>query len=114
MGAWIRRTVIGGLVIATGGAATAALAYRGPDVDIATLTIGVTVVLVGGKVCTGALLYAAIRKPRLAADEAFELGYQMGEDKGYREGRRAGRPVVVSLDSPARREVAGARRAHHS
>ena len=63
--------------------------------------LGVMAVVVGV-----ASFYQLITRQRIArmnrpADEAYELGFQMGYDRGFIEGRKTVRPVVV----PMQREV---------
>ena len=54
--------------------------------------------LVIGVVFLGQL---ALSKCRIAVDEAYKLGFDVGMEKGFREGHKVGKPVVVDLTYPA-------------
>jgi hypothetical protein len=58
--------------------------------DVRLLHVGATVLLAA----VGWLLAVRHGKP---ASDAYEQGHQAGYDKGYCEGRRVARPVVVDL-----------------
>lgn len=54
--------------------------------------------LIIGSVMVG---QAILAKYRITVDEAYRLGFDVGHDKGFKEGRKAARPVVVDLKYPA-------------
>lgn len=53
-------------------------------------------ILVVGAVFIG----QAILSCRVTIDEAYKLGFDIGNEKGFSDGRRVGRPVVVDLPHP--------------
>lgn len=63
---------------------------------------GYLLVLVGVVVLVAAMLArcvtARLAKVNRPADAAFQEGYEMGYDRGWLEGHRKARPVVVGLD----------------
>lgn len=61
--------------------------------DLALMLIAVTAVIVGTILVAAAFL----AKPTSAENAAYNLGHDIGEAKGYREGRRCRRPTVVPI-----------------
>lgn len=56
---------------------------------------GVVLVVLGGQMLICDMLSAAIRQA--PGRQEFTRGFELGEHKGYEEGRRSVRPVVVPL-----------------
>lgn len=50
----------------------------------------------------------AVKRPTRDAMAAYDLGEQMGRDRGYEEGRRVARPVVVPMPPACPCRLAGA------
>lgn len=62
--------------------------------------LGVVVVILSGQLMVCDLVGSAIRQS--PDRQEFKRGFELGERKGFQEGRRAARPVVVPM--PARSE----------
>lgn len=100
---WARAAIAAGGIAAGAGAVLTALTYGG---DLYAVTVGVSSSIIGTGICATGVVCRSLRRPRVDVEAAFELGRQVGHDRGYWEGRRTARPVVVPLP---RRETHGLR-----
>lgn len=60
--------------------------------------VGFTVVLVSAMYGMTCKICQMLDKVNRAPDIAFNEGYEMGKDAGYKEGRQVGRPVSIIED----------------
>lgn len=100
---WIRGTCVAGGLLVGSGATMSVLSYGH---DIYLQMIGMTTLLCGTVAIAAGRVIRIVSRHQRSADEAFELGQQMGYEKGYCEGRRTARPVVVPMRG--RQGLAGA------
>jgi len=77
----------------------------GHEHDVMFMAAGSVVMLLGAMLATACIICQAIRVCMRPASDAYEQGWQAGFDKGYWEGRRTARPVVVPLGAPEDQEV---------
>ena len=61
--------------------------------------IGIAAVVLGAVGVCGSLVVRRVDAVNRPADVAYELGFQMGYDRGWIEGRRVGGPAVVPIQS---------------
>jgi hypothetical protein len=62
--------------------------------------VGFLLILLGATFGTNALLWCLMRRRIKALDDVFNEGAHIGYTRGYRDGRREGRPVVVPARCP--------------
>jgi hypothetical protein len=73
--------------------------------DVLYMIVGPVLMVLGAVLATACVVCSAIRLHLRPASDAYEQGHQAGFDKGWVEGRRSARPVVIDLDD--RRGQAG-------
>lgn len=78
--------------IAVGGAMMAEVAKAG-----AMYSTGLVLIVLGVLVVVWFMLTRQFRAVTQPAKDAYELGFQIGFDRGYLEGRATSRPVVVPM-----------------
>jgi hypothetical protein len=77
--------------VATAAGATIAATMFGSGIEV----YGLSLALIGSLGLASAALSRQVRESARDAIAAYDLGQQLGYDKGYMEGRRVARPVVV-------------------
>lgn len=75
------------------------------------LLAGLTLLILGAMAAFTTLLWALLRYRTAEAHDHFERGRSIGHARGYREGRREARPVVVEAWCPSCGEQLGQQRA---
>jgi hypothetical protein len=60
--------------------------------------LGIVVVILSGQLMVCDFICSAIRES--PGRQMYDRGFQLGERKGFQEGRRAGRPVIVKMHEP--------------
>jgi hypothetical protein len=73
--------------------------------DVLYMILGPVLMVLGAVLATACVICSAIRLHLRPVSDAYEQGHQAGFDKGWVEGRRSARPVVIDLDD--RRGQAG-------
>ena len=90
--------LVGGIAAVAAGAVLASVGFRREYAFMA----GVALVVVG----LGCLGFRAVSKrldkEHRSVSDAYEQGFQTGYDRGWAEGRKSTRPVVVPLRSEGR------------
>jgi hypothetical protein len=66
--------------------------------DLLYMIAGPVIMVLGAVLATACIICSTIRLHLRPASDAYEQGFQAGYDKGYVEGRRTARPVVVPLN----------------
>jgi hypothetical protein len=64
------------------------------------MLVGLTLVIIGVMAFIGLALLRIVRGRIIALDDMFADGVEIGYRRGWREGRRTGRPVVVRARCP--------------
>lgn len=66
--------------------------------DLLYMIVGPVLMVLGAVLSTACIICSTIRLHLRPASDAYEQGHQAGFDKGWTEGHRTARPVVVNLD----------------
>jgi hypothetical protein len=66
--------------------------------DLIFMIVGPVLMVLGAVLATACVICYTIRLHLRPASDAYEQGFQAGHNKGYWEGHRSARPVVVNLD----------------
>jgi hypothetical protein len=87
------------------GVVGAVMTAWGHSHDVLFMIAGPVIMVLGAVLATACVICSTIRLHLRPASDAYEQGFQAGFDKGWVEGRRSARPVVIDLDD--RRGQAG-------
>lgn len=92
------------LSAAVGAAGTTIITTLGHGHSGATVAVGVA--LLGAMSTAACLVCESVARHGKPASDAYEAGHQAGYDKGYLDGRRVARPVIVTLPCATKRSDA--------
>lgn len=88
------------LTLGIAGLALSAAGLVRGDAHWALLIVGATLVLAAVRLASVVYVARTIVTRLRPLDDLFAEGMEVGRNMGYREGRRAGKPVVVPLACP--------------
>lgn len=88
--------VLGTVMLTCGTAGLIRVLFFGQPDDLEFLNVSLAAIIMGAMLIGQSVL----AKYRVAVDEAYSLGHDIGIEEGFKQGRRVGRPVVVDLSYP--------------